>query len=169
MLHRKHLRAISCSLALVAATALLASLSFAQQIQLRGPPVNQRPPNVIVTDQFGGIVFSIQAKVQLMPSKPARGPLDNGSLGSTGQFAFITAPTGGSGGGTGGGGGGGLGGGGGGIGGGIGGGGAGGFGGGGLGGGIGGGAGGFGGGGTGGAGGFGGGIFGLGGGFGGVY
>jgi hypothetical protein len=155
-------------LALFLGLSFLASICAAQQIPLRGPPLASRPPNIVITDAAtGSVVFSIQAKVPLMPRKPDRGPLNNGTL--LPEFVYDIPPASSSGGGLGGGVGGGIGG----IGGGIGGigGGIGGLGGGigGLGGGIGGFSGGFGGGigGIGGAGGFGGGGFGGLGGFGG--
>jgi len=132
--------------------SLLASVCAAQQIPVRGPPLALRPPNIVVSDAATGAVeFSIQAKVPLMPRKPDRGPLNNGTL--LPEFVYDIPPASSSGGGLGGGigGGGGLGGGG--------------FGGGGLGGFGGGLSGGFGGGGLGGfSGGFGGGIGGIGGG-----
>src|SRR6266851_1898523 len=56
------------------------------QIQLRGPPLNQRPSNqqLTITDPTSGVTstFIIPQHVQLMPGKPPSGSLDNGSLGT---------------------------------------------------------------------------------------
>ena len=76
----RHFRRVCSWLALVVGIAMLASVSFGQSIPLRGPPLNQRPPNVVITDTTGSVVFSIQQHVQLMPMQPIRGPLNNGTL-----------------------------------------------------------------------------------------
>src|ERR1700732_2483963 len=69
------------------ATAALAQVLGGNPIQLRGPPLNTRPPNqqITLTDPLTGqmITFgSIPQHVQIMPGKPTKGPLDNGSLGN---------------------------------------------------------------------------------------
>src|SRR5438128_475113 len=112
MANRKIMRRVSGLLALGVGISFLASVGFGQPIPLRGPPVSQYPPQVIVTDPSGNTVFTIRAKVALMPGKPPRAPLNNGSI--TPEFVYDILSTSG-GGGLSGGGGGGLGGGGGGL------------------------------------------------------
>jgi hypothetical protein len=117
MSRRNLLRRVSAWVALVAGISFLTSISFGQPVPLRGPPLDQRPPNpnpVIVFPDGSSLTFSFFAKVPLMPQKPLRGPLNNGSLTPEFVFDILSTSGGGQSGGVGGGGGG-IGGGGGGI------------------------------------------------------
>jgi len=88
--------------ALVLGILLLTSISSAQ-ISLRGPPLQSRPPNQVVTvtnPNTGKTTFTaiVPAKIAEMPGPPAYGPLNNGSL--TPEFVYDILPPSASGGGS---------------------------------------------------------------------